>query len=113
MFNLKAKCMNKGAGVAHTWLKWLTELRRVLGLDGPQKLPGEQPGLRETATATAGGGGVGAGLTGGGLTRRHIRWSPRRTAAPSASAALRSALCLPRGCICLRARFLRAGEIWL
>lgn len=60
MFDLKAKHMNKGAGVAHTWLKWLKVLKRVLGLDEPQKLPGEQPRPEgDTATATAGRGGCG------------------------------------------------------
>ena len=77
MFNLKAKHMNKGAGVAHMWLKWLRELRRVLGLDEPQKLPGEQPMPEGDSHSHGRQGRVWGGLlTAEGLHAFIIRWSP-------------------------------------
>ena len=53
-------------------------------------------------------------LMGGGLTcLHHLLESPLHSLQPLTTAALKPALRLPRVCICPRARFLRAGEMWV
>lgn len=101
--------------MAHMWLKWLRVLRGALGPHEPQRLPGEQPGRREAQLEPRWEGRArGRLLTGGGLTcLHHLLESPLWSLQPLTTAALRPALRRPRVCICLRARFLRAGEIWV
>lgn len=114
LFSLKAKHVNTGAGVAHMWLKWLRVLRGRWATYEPRGC-GESSQAGEEAQLEPRWEGRARGrlLTGGELHTFIICKSPLWSLQPLTTAALRPALPPARVCICLRARFLRAGEIWV